>query len=121
MSFPASHTPFLHIEMRKKLKRYGIEIKTCWEMPEASKAIARTAATGPVAVSLAIHGRPGSFAVRHVSVEPASLITIHGGRSRYGLIGNRRKVKYLASRLRIVRHARSNESIESPPRPLLGH
>jgi hypothetical protein len=41
---------FCTIEMRKKLKRYGIEIKTCWEMPEASKAIARTAATGPVAV-----------------------------------------------------------------------
>ena len=42
-------------KMRKKLKPYGIEIKThwgeCWEMPEASKEIARglMAAAEPIA------------------------------------------------------------------------
>jgi two-component system, cell cycle response regulator CtrA len=40
-------------KMRKKLKPFGIEIKThwgeCWEIPEASKAIARGLMEEPIA------------------------------------------------------------------------
>ena len=41
--------------MRKKLMPFGIEVKThwgeCWEIPEASKAIARESSWAPARVA----------------------------------------------------------------------